>query len=141
MLSSYILASVFFLFGICVYWKQHYYMNKFYMRLRIFYFHRLGHVNQKKTTKRFEEKFWQKVLKKFTLLTNTAEYYAFHNVKSAQRRSFSWSVFSRIWTEYRHLLCKSPYPGQIRENTDQKNLRICTFLTFNFSVLVYLKIC
>ena len=35
---------------------------------------------------------------------------------------FFWSVFSRIWTEYGHLLCKSLYSPYMRENTDQKIL-------------------
>ena len=39
-------------------------------------------------------------------------------------RSFFWSVFSCVWTEYWDLLRKSPYSGQIQENTDQKKLRI-----------------
>ena len=52
-----------------------------------------------------------------------------HYVKSVQRRSFFWSVFSCIQTEYGDLLCKSPYSVQIQENTDQKNLRIWTLFT------------
>ena len=47
-----------------------------------------------------------------------------HCVTSVQIRSFSWSVFSCIWTEYVDLLRKSPYSVQIRESTDQKELRI-----------------
>ena len=37
---------------------------------------------------------------------------------------FFWSVFSRIGTEYGDLLRKSPYSFPIRDNTDQKKLRI-----------------
>ena len=33
---------------------------------------------------------------------------------------FFWSTFPRVWTEYRDLLCKSPYSVQTPENTDQK---------------------
>ena len=33
----------------------------------------------------------------------------------------SWSVFSRIWTEYVDLLYKYLYSMRMRENTDQKN--------------------
>ena len=44
----------------------------------------------------------------------------FHCVKSAQIRSFLWSVFSCIRTEYGDLLRKSPYSVRILENTDQK---------------------
>ena len=47
-----------------------------------------------------------------------------HCVKSFQTRSFFWSVFSPIWTEYGDLRSKSPYSVQIRENTDQNILRI-----------------
>ena len=41
---------------------------------------------------------------------------------------YSWSVFSRIWTEYRDLQSKSPYTVQIWENTDQKNSAFGHFL-------------
>ena len=34
---------------------------------------------------------------------------------------FLWSVFSRIWTEYREIFRISPYSFRMRENTDQKN--------------------
>ena len=34
---------------------------------------------------------------------------------------FFWSVFSRIRTEYGEIRSASPYPDQMRENTDQKN--------------------
>ena len=44
-----------------------------------------------------------------------------HYVKSVQIRSFSWSVFPCIRTEYGDLLRKSPYSVRIQENTDQKN--------------------
>ena len=36
-------------------------------------------------------------------------------------RSFFWSIFSCIWTEYGDLVRKSPYSVRIQENTDQKN--------------------
>ena len=41
---------------------------------------------------------------------------------------FFWSVFSRIRTENKDLLCKSPYSVQIRENMDQKNSKHGHFL-------------
>ena len=50
-------------------------------------------------------------------------------VKSVQIRSFFWSVFSRVRTEYGDLLHKFPYSVRIRENTDQKKLRIWTLFT------------
>ena len=43
-----------------------------------------------------------------------------HCVQSVQIRSFLWSVFSRIRTEY---------SAGMRENTDQKKLRIWTLFT------------
>ena len=43
-----------------------------------------------------------------------------HCVKSVQMRSFVWSAFSFIWTEWRDLLRKSLYSVRIQENTDQK---------------------
>ena len=52
-----------------------------------------------------------------------------HCVKIVQIRSFFWSVFSRIWTEYGDLLRKSPHSVQMRENTDQKKLFILTIFT------------
>ena len=50
-------------------------------------------------------------------------------VKSVQIRSFFLSVFSRIRTEYGEILRISPYSVRMRENTDQKKLRIWTLFT------------
>ena len=52
-----------------------------------------------------------------------------HCVESVQIRSFFWSVFSRIRTEYGEILHISPYSVRMWENTDQKKLRICTLFT------------
>ena len=52
-----------------------------------------------------------------------------HCVKSVQIRSFFWSVFSCILTEYGDLPRKSRFSARIQENTDQKKLRICTLFT------------
>ena len=49
-----------------------------------------------------------------------------HNVKNVQIRSFFWSVFSRISTEYGEILRISPYSVRMPENTNQKKLRIWT---------------
>ena len=49
--------------------------------------------------------------------------------KSFQVRSFSWSIFSCIRTEYGDLLSKSPYSVQIKQNMDQKKLRIWKLFT------------
>ena len=40
---------------------------------------------------------------------------------------FFLACIFRIWTEYGHLLCKTPCSVQIRENIDQKKLSIWTF--------------
>ena len=50
-------------------------------------------------------------------------------MKYIQIRSFFWSVFSGIRTEYREILRISPYSVRLRENTDQKKLRIGTLFT------------
>ena len=50
-------------------------------------------------------------------------------VKNVQIRSLFWSVFSRICTEYGEIQSISPYSARMRENTDQKKLRICTLFT------------
>ena len=50
----------------------------------------------------------------------------FQCVKSVQLQSFLWSVFSRMWTEYREILCISPYSVRMQENTDQKKLCMWT---------------
>ena len=68
---------------------------------------------------RFEDVFWRCMTK-----ANI-----FHCLKSVQIRSYFWSVFSCIPTEYRDLLRKSPYSVGIQENTDRKKLRIWTLFT------------
>ena len=45
---------------------------------------------------------------------------ALHRVKSIQIRSYFWSVFSCIRSEYGDLRSKSPYSVRIQEYTDQK---------------------
>ena len=65
-----------------------------------------------------------------------------HCVKSAQIRSSFWSVFSRIRTEYGEILRISPYSVRMRENTDQKKLRIWTLFTQSIHInrgVVYRK--
>ena len=52
-----------------------------------------------------------------------------HCVKSFQIRSFLWSVFSGIRTEYGEILRNPPYSVQMWENTDQKKLCIWTLST------------
>ena len=48
---------------------------------------------------------------------------------------FFWSV-SRIWTEYREIVCIFPYSVEMRENTDQKNSEYG-----HFSSSVYFDLC
>ena len=53
----------------------------------------------------------------------------FHCVKCVQIRSFFWSLFSRIRIEYEEIRSISPYSVRMRENRDQKKLRIWTLFT------------
>ena len=53
----------------------------------------------------------------------------FHCLKNVQIRTFFWSVFSRIRTVYREIRSICPYSVRMRENTDQKKLRIWTLFT------------
>ena len=70
-----------------------------------------------------------------------------HCVKSAQIQSFFWSVFSRIRTEYREIRSISSYSFRMRENTDQKKLRIralftqCPFCCFPLisAIILFIK--
>ena len=52
-----------------------------------------------------------------------------HCVKNVQIRSFFWTVFSRIRIEYEEIRSISLFSVRIWENTDQKQLRICTLST------------
>ena len=54
-----------------------------------------------------------------------------HCVKSVKIRSFFWSVFSRIRTEYGENRSISPYSGRIRENSHQKTPYLDTFHAVN----------
>ena len=49
---------------------------------------------------------------------------------------FSWSIFSRIWTEYRDFLSKFLYSVQIRENTDQKTLYLGNFYAMTIILVI-----
>ena len=56
-----------------------------------------------------------------------------HFVTSVQIRSFFWSLFPSIRTEYGDLLLKSPYSVKICENMDQKkNTYLDKFQAINF---------
>ena len=63
------------------------------------------------------------------LVRHTASPPSCHCVKSIQIWSFFWSVFFRIRTEYGEIRKISLYSVQMRENTDQKKLRIWTLFT------------
>ena len=52
-----------------------------------------------------------------------------HCVKSVQIRSFFWSVFYHIRTEYGEILSTFSYSVRMRENKDQKKLRIWALFT------------
>ena len=54
-----------------------------------------------------------------------------HCVKSVRIRSFFWSVFYRIRTEYGEIRSISPDSVWMLENTDQKKLRIWTLSTIH----------
>ena len=58
-----------------------------------------------------------------------ANMYQWNWVKCIQTRTFFWSVFSRIRTEYEEIRSISPYSVRMREYTDQKKLRIRTLFT------------
>ena len=62
-----------------------------------------------------------------------------HCVKSVHIRSFFWSVFSRIQTEYKEILGISPHLVRMRENTDQKKLRIWTLFTQHYKPWLFSK--
>ena len=53
-------------------------------------------------------------------------YFNCHYVRGVQIRSFFWSLFSRIRTEYGEMWSIFPYSVRMRENTDLKKLRIWT---------------
>ena len=77
---------------------------------------------------------WQVIWNIFTNIDHNPTSFLFlsilkHCVKSVQIRSLFWSVFPCIRTEYEDLRSKSPYSVQMRENTDQKKLRIWTLFT------------
>ena len=61
-----------------------------------------------------------------------------HCVKSVHIRSFFWSVFSRIQTEYTEIQSIPPFSVRMRENTDQKKLRIWT-LFMQWLILKHVK--
>ena len=56
-------------------------------------------------------------------------FYQVHCVKCVQIRSFFWSVYSRIRTEHLRIRRISPYSVRMRDNTDQKKIRIWTLFT------------
>ena len=53
-------------------------------------------------------------------------------VRSVKIQSFFWLIFSRIRIEYEEIRSISPYSVRIRENTDQKKIRILTLFTQSF---------
>ena len=58
-------------------------------------------------------------------------------MKTVQIRSFFWSLFSHIRTEYGEIRSISPYSVRMRENTDQKKLCIwALFMKWSEACLV-----
>ena len=60
---------------------------------------------------------------------NAQIYSQWHCLECVQTRSFFWSVFPRIRTEYGEILRIYTHSIRIRENTDQKKLRIWALFT------------
>ena len=56
-------------------------------------------------------------------------WYTHQCVKCVQTRSFFWSVYPCIRTEYGEIRSISPYSVRMRENMDQKKLCIWTLIT------------
>ena len=95
---------------------------------------RVRNTNSKRFTftQKYSSGFVQRRLE-YILISNTLPEFVTMTVtqclKSVQIRSFFWSVFSRIRTEYKEILRISSYSVRMRENTDQKKLRIWTLFT------------
>ena len=79
--------------------------------------------------KQFSKNVFKRLFKTICYRKNLFDVSSKHCVKSVQTRSFFWSVFSLIWTEYGEIWSISRYSVQMRENTDQKKLRIWTHFT------------
>ena len=84
----------------------------------------------------FNISFWavfSSAIWKLDLVSSHVEQYFFsdyiHCMKSVHIRRFFWSVFSCIRTQYRDLLCKSPYSVRIQENAGQKKSCIWALFT------------
>ena len=60
--------------------------------------------------------------------------------KNVLYSEFFWSVFSRIWIEYRNLQNKSPYWVRMRENADQKNSEYRLLLRSLYILAKHVKI-
>ena len=98
-----------------------------YFAVTFLYFNNSKKLYQKETLTQTLSSEFCKILRTFSY--NTSGWLLLklllrtHCVKSVQIRSFFWSVFSCIWTDYGDL--RSPNSVQTQENTDQKKLRIC----------------
>ena len=67
-----------------------------------------------------------------------------HFVESVKARSFFWSTFFRIRTEYGEIRSISPYSVQMRENMDQGKVHIWTLFkqrSFEVFGVLALKVC
>ena len=79
-------------------------------------------MNKKKFLRKFHEHLTSNFTKRSSMIFGRSS--GSHCVKNIQIPSIFWSVFSRTWTEYGEILRISPYSVRMRENTDQKILRI-----------------
>lgn len=57
--------------------------------------------------------------------------------KTCPYSALFWFVFPLVWTEYRNLLCKSPYLIRMKGNMDQKTLNTDPFHAVLWSNLFY----
>ena len=90
----------------------------------------------------YSNKFWNIGIQgKYVNNKTHSSFYSYkHCMKSVQIRSFFRFAFSHIQTEYGEIQSISPYSVQMRENTDQKKLRIWTLFTqWSFKIWVYIK--
>ena len=63
-------------------------------------------------------------MKKISSIQLTTQVMKFSIARKVSKYGVFWFVFSRIRTEYREILRISAYSVRMRENTDQKKLRI-----------------
>ena len=85
---------------------------------------RISSVNVNKNCG-FGHIYWRNLLWKNSFFVHCT----FHCVKSVRIWSLSWSVLSRICTEYRDLQSTYSYSASMQENKEQKKIQIWTLFT------------